>query len=162
MKRFLLTVCVLALSVSLFGCQATSDWLRKSDSDLAATVFESSNKELCAMSRSRFGPQTTASVDKWIKLRRIQCNEDLGLNRKVETALEKEQRINKAILLLNAAAQMVSPNTNQSIKGSDNAVCFNVSQARSGLYLSCSFRCPSGLVARSYSDTLICPSTVNQ
>lgn len=156
-------ISIIGLTLLFAGCQATNDWLAKSDYEFADKVFDQSNREICIMSKhQRHGPETTKAINSVIKARRLQCTEDTQSTRTAESPAQREQRLNEAIRLLNNAAQMSSPTTNSSTTNSAGQSCTLSSQTRSGLYMNCSYRCGAGTVYRSFSGTAICPLSVSQ
>jgi hypothetical protein len=154
---------VVGLILLFSGCQATKDWLEKSDYEFAGKVYDLPNSEICIMSKyQRHGPETTKAINTVIRARRLDCNEDANSTRTTESPAQREQRINEAIQLLNNAAQMGTPTMNQPMINGLGQSCTLSSQSRSGLYMNCSYKCGAGTVYRTFSGTSICPLSVSQ
>ena len=147
----------------LAGCQASKDWLAKSDQEFADKVYDQSSSDICFMFKNqRHGPETTKAINTMMRIRRLNCNEVNQPARTAESPEQREQRINQAIQLLNNAAQMSAPTSNQPTTNGLGQSCFLSDQSRSGLYMNCSYKCGISTVYRTFSGTTICPLSVNQ
>lgn len=160
---YLRLISIIVLFLSLSGCQATKDWLEKSDYEFAGTVYDQSDSDICIMAKyQRHGPQTTKAINTVIRARRLNCNEDASSTKAAESLAQREQRINEAIQLLNSAAQMGAPTAGQPGMNGASQACMLNGQSRSGLYMNCSYKCGAGTVYRSFSNTSVCPLSVSQ
>ena len=61
--------------------------------------------------------------------------------------------------VLKDVQQQQNPSYNRSMSGS---TCFSQGEFTSGLYKTCSYNCPGGLVTRTFSSTTICPLSIRQ
>ena len=162
-RKNLRWISIFGLILLFSGCQASKEWLEKSDYEFAGKVYDLPDSDICIMSKyQRHGPETTKAINTVIRARRLKCNEDANSTRTAESQAQREQRINEAIQLLNNAAQMGAPSTNQSTTNGLGQACMLSGQSRSGLYMNCSYKCGVSTVYRSFSGTSICPLSVTQ